>query len=322
MNISTKLRIWVWESKNKLRRTLTHFARRLMGRQRIIVSLTSYPPRMATIHECIRSILAQRTLPDKIVLWLYEGDFPNREKDLPATLIHLLAHDVVIRWVSEDLKPHKKYFWALQEFNKDLVVIFDDDMIYPNNYITELMEAHRNHPEAIAAIRTHLITFNDDGSLKPYNDWIFEAPAHYPALVNHPSMQLIATGCSGMLFPPDAMPSMTFDAEAIRATSLNADDLWLKIMQVVGRVPVVAATTDQIITLISAEEAHSQNRIGFVPGSQVEALWSANSEGGNDKVIPRILAYSSVKKALNGDFAEIIRDKEVEALIARDASAE
>ena len=116
--MSIDIRAWFWESKNRVRRTTTHLGRRIASKQRIIASLTSYPPRMATIHLAIRSILAQRTLPDKVVLWLYEGDFPNREADLPDTLMHLIGHDVVIRWVSENLKPHKKYYWALQRILK------------------------------------------------------------------------------------------------------------------------------------------------------------------------------------------------------------
>lgn len=309
------IRIWLWESKNKLRRVLTHIVRRLSGKQRIIVSITSYPPRMATIHESIQSILAQRTLPDKIILWLYEGDFPNHERDLPDSLTHLLAHDVAIRWVSEDLKPHKKYFWALQEFTKDLVITFDDDMIYPNTYITELLAAHKAHPNAVAAIRTHLITFNQDGSMKPYNDWLFEAPAHYPAMVNRPSMRLIGTGVGGILYPPMIMPNETFDIQAIRSTALGADDLWLKVMQAINHIPVVSATTNQIITLISPEEARAQNRIGFVQGSQAEALWSTNSAGDNDKVIKQILAYPTIRRALNGDFADLVRDDSFDELM-------
>ena len=315
MGIRAAIRIWIWESKNKLRRALTHAARRIVGKQRIIASLTSYPPRMATIHVAIRSILAQRTLPDTVILWLYEGDFPNREKDLPPTLTHLLGHDVVIRWVSEDLKPHKKYYWALQEFTKDLVITFDDDMIYPNTYITDLLAAHKAHPKAVAAIRTHLMTFNEDGSLKPYNDWIFEAPAHYPAMVNRPSMRLFGTNGAGTLFPPNIMPPETFDMQAIRATALRADDIWLKTMQVIGRVPVVSATSNQVITLISDEQARAQNKIGFVPGSQEEALWSTNSAGGNDEVIAKVLAYPSIKKALHGDFATLVRDDQLDSLM-------
>lgn len=113
-------------TKNRFRRFATHTLRRARNEQRIIASLTSYPPRIHTAHLAIRSLLAQKTLPDLIVLWLYTGDFPNREADLPQELLDVLARDVQIRWVEQDLKPHKKYYWAFQEFPDELVITFDE----------------------------------------------------------------------------------------------------------------------------------------------------------------------------------------------------
>ena len=98
---------WLRVKKNKLRRAGTHVLRAMKRRHpRIIVSMTSYPARINTVHLAIRSLLAQKVLPDKIVLWLCKSDFPNRETDLPQTLRDVLWHDVEIRWVNEDLKPH------------------------------------------------------------------------------------------------------------------------------------------------------------------------------------------------------------------------
>mgnify|MGYP000110984866 CR=1 FL=1 len=118
--------------KTRLRRAGTHVLRVVKHRRpRIIVSMTSYPARINTVHLAIRSLLAQKVLPDKIVLWLCKSDFPNRETDLPQTLRDVLWHDVEIRWVDEDLKPHKKYFWALQEFPDDYVITTDDGFAVP-----------------------------------------------------------------------------------------------------------------------------------------------------------------------------------------------
>ena len=48
----------------------------------LIVSLTSYPDRMYDIHYCIYSLLKQSLKPNKIILWLGEEQFPNRDKEL------------------------------------------------------------------------------------------------------------------------------------------------------------------------------------------------------------------------------------------------
>ena len=66
---------WLGVKKNKLRRVGTHMMR-MLGKHhpRIIVSMTSYPARINTVHLAIRSLLAQKVLPDKIVLWLCKSD--------------------------------------------------------------------------------------------------------------------------------------------------------------------------------------------------------------------------------------------------------
>ena len=199
---------WFRVKKNKLRRAGTHVLRMVKPRHpRIIVSMTSYPARINTVHLAIRSLLAQKVLPDKIVLWLCKSDFPNREADLPQSLRDVLWHDVEVRWVDDDLKPHKKYFWALQEFPDDYVITTDDDLLYRNTMVGDLLAAHEAHPHAIAAARTHLIMFNKDGSRTNYEDWIYEAPHYHPALVGVPSMRIFATNWAGTLYPPSGRSS-------------------------------------------------------------------------------------------------------------------
>ena len=52
----------------------------------------------------------------------------------------MLWHDFEIRWVDEDLKPHKKYYWAFKDFRDSLVVTIDDDLVYRKTMIQELVE--------------------------------------------------------------------------------------------------------------------------------------------------------------------------------------
>lgn len=76
--------------------------------RRIIVSLTSYPARIAGIAQMLESIYSQTRKADKIVLWLAEEQFPNRDDDLPDDLRKLQFEDKLeVRWC-DDLKPHKK----------------------------------------------------------------------------------------------------------------------------------------------------------------------------------------------------------------------
>lgn len=294
-----------WDAKNRIRRIITHCSRRIRGKRkdgRIVVSLTSYPARIATVSESIHSLLSQSVLPDVIVLWLCRSDFPHGISDLPGSLRRMLASDIQVRWVNDDLKPHKKYFWALQEYSKDNVIIVDDDLIYRDTMIADLLAMHERHPGCIVASRAHLIMFDAKGQCLPYQQWIYEAPHYYHTLVGKPSMRLFATNGAGTLYPPEVnMPEQTFDADRIRRLCLTADDLWLKAMQVIAGVRVVAATDDELLT--------------YVPGTQgEEALCHQNTENGaNDLFQSRILADLHQRGLLSSSFSRLVADSRLDS---------
>lgn len=289
--------------KNKTRRLGTHMYRCLTHSPRIIVSLTSYPPRISTVWQTIRSLLAQKTLPDKIIIWLCKTEFPRGERDLPDSLKKVLWHDVEIRWVDDNLGPHKKYFWALQEFADDIVITADDDLIYRNTMISDLMSMHQKFPHAVIASRTHLMMFQDNGELKPYKHWIFEAPHYYPRLVGIASPRLFATNGAGTLYPPHSMPAETFNKPAIMGLCPNADDLWLKVMQIKAGIPVVASTDDQLLN--------------YVPGTQGQAALTHENidRGGNDVVLPRIVSFVQARRWLESSFPSLVQDPSLDKFI-------
>lgn len=55
----------------------------------VIISLTSYPARIDTIHLTIMTLLNQTMKPRKVMLWLAKEQFPNGGKDLPQKLLKL-----------------------------------------------------------------------------------------------------------------------------------------------------------------------------------------------------------------------------------------
>ena len=57
----------------------------------IIVSMTSYPPRIHSSVLALKTIFKQTKLPDKVILWLADSEFPNRLDDLPANLRRLIS---------------------------------------------------------------------------------------------------------------------------------------------------------------------------------------------------------------------------------------
>ena len=84
---------------------------------KIVVSLTTYNKRIHSINKVIESINKQSVKPDVIVLYLYS-------KELESIKFEINKQDnLVVKFVDENLKGHKKYFYAFQEYKDDIVII-------------------------------------------------------------------------------------------------------------------------------------------------------------------------------------------------------
>ncbi len=197
----------------------------------LIISLTSYPARYDTLFICIKSLLRQSMKPDNIILSIYI----NEMDCIPQSVLELQKYGVTILPVDENLKPHKKYYYVMQQYPDAAVITVDDDLIYDKNLVKDLCKSYKKYPYAVSARRVHKITKDPvTGLIKPYNDWEWE----YKKL-RTPSFELIATGCGGVLYPPHCLPKGTFNITAIQKLCLNADDIWLKFMEQKAHVPVV-----------------------------------------------------------------------------------
>ncbi|WP_405340419.1 glycosyltransferase family 2 protein [Fibrobacter sp.] len=199
----------------------------------IIVSLTSYPARFKTLDICIKSLLNQKLSASKVVLYLSKD---IQIDSLPKSLLKLQSYGLEIRNNCEDLKPHKKYFYAIQEFKDSIVVTADDDVIYPNDWLDSLYKSYLQHPNCISARRVHRITRDANNKAVSYQHWEIECKS-----VLQPSMDLIAIGVGGVLYPPHIFDKAIqyFNTTSIKEICLNADDIWLKYMETVQGTPVV-----------------------------------------------------------------------------------
>lgn len=109
--------------------------------ERIIVSLTSYKPRLANLPIVIDTIFAQTVPPDLIVLNLaYDEILPDNVAD------YLTTHGVEIFRVA-DTKVYKKLIPTLKRYPNDAVITIDDDFLYPDGMIEEFLTIHENYPD-------------------------------------------------------------------------------------------------------------------------------------------------------------------------------
>ncbi|HHU71605.1 MAG TPA: hypothetical protein GXZ21_06165 [Clostridiales bacterium] len=236
---------------------------------KLIVSLTSFPKRISTVHLTIQTLQKQTKMPDKIILWLAKEQFSDT-KELPSELTCLLNDVFDIRWC-DDLKSHKKYYYTFIKFPNDCIITVDDDCLYPSFIVEMLYNSYKKYPMAISTIRGRVIDWNDDGSLKSYDNWVL-ADKDY---IGIPAMDLLPIGCGGVLYPPHLVNKEVLNRSYILNHCIKTDDLWLKIMHAINNVP----------TVLVSEYFH----LDFIDGTQENALWVENISGINEQVMSQLI---------------------------------
>lgn len=240
----------------------------------LIVSLTSYPARIDTVHIAIQSLLNQSLKPDNIVLWLSEDDFPNKEKDLPHNLVNLSDTNInfSIYWC-ENIKSYKKLVPALDKFPQSVIITADDDLIYNRDCIKNLYLSHIKYPDSIISSRAHYILFDKNKKIKKYKKWINNIKH-----VSH-SYNLMPTTGATVLFPPQKLYKDVNKSDIFMSICPSTDDLWFWAMAVVQGT--------KIRTCIK-----NHGNLSYIDGTQEIGLWNTiNSEGSNDIAMNNLLQH-------------------------------
>lgn len=233
----------------------------------IIISLASYPARYSTLHLCLQSLFSQTFQVDKIFLYVVPP-----KKLLPASVTLFENYGLHICEVTEDLKPHNKYYYVMQKYKDDIVITVDDDVIYPHNLVELLMDSYHKFPYAVSAGRAHGIRMKENGKPAEYTNWEWESQRY-----NKPLFHLMATGVGGILYPPHCMDKKLFCKENIQKFCLLQDDVWLKFMQFMTGTPVV---------LIRQEKQHPPGILNvYTNGLYINNKYN----GGTDKAFQLLL---------------------------------
>ena len=241
----------------------------------VIVSLTSFPARIDLVYLSIRSILNQTKKPKKIVLWLAEEQFPLGEETLPNSLLELKPLGLEIEFC-DDIKAHKKYYYAFQKYPDNLIVTIDDDVIYPTDLINTLLENHKKHPNSVIANRTRFMKI-ENNSFIPYRQWEINRLCN-----GKPSKKIFSTGVGGVLYKPNFFSTTIFDIDGMKKTNCVGDDIWLKAGQIVNNVPVVFTN-------------FYYKQFIEIPESQKESLFSNNVfENDNDRQLKEVFDYFGI----------------------------
>ena len=204
----------------------------LLNNSEVIVSLTTFPPRISQLHLVLKSILWQTYVPADIIVWLSEQEFPGRLNDLPEELRKLTANGVKFKFVPENFRSHKKYYYVFREYPDHKVITVDDDLIYPRNTIERLLSLSYQYPDTVCGNVIRKIRM-DGNTFSVYRKW----PKVFMMPVNS-SLQNVAIGCGGIYYPSRWYGEELFDWKIISEHCPFADDLWLKANELKRRINV------------------------------------------------------------------------------------
>ncbi len=199
------------------------------GRVNIVVSLTTTKSRIRYIFPVLYSIAGQSRKPDLVVLWLEKhAAYPQK------TIAGIRAMGVRIKF-RKDLGPHTKYYYAFQEYPKDVVITVDDDIFYHEQMIEELYGTYLRHRDCVIARRVNKIRFDRKKELLKYSDWIWEYRD-----AKEPAHDLLATGVGGVLYPPEVLYCLCRQNTDFLKVCPKNDDIWLKFCELSGGIKVCA----------------------------------------------------------------------------------
>lgn len=225
----------------------------------LVVSLTSYPLRFDALPFVLRSLVAQTVRPDRVVLWLAEGD----EASLPPEVALM---GIEIR-TCPDWRSYKKIVPTLMEWPGSCIVTADDDVYYGPQWLEGLV---RRADAGVAAHRAHRVTLDAGGRPRRYADWQRNIGAPDCSALIFP------TGVGGVLYAPGVFHDDVCRADLFQALAPSADDVWLYWMHRLGG--------------SRPAKVGGQFRITEWPGTQAESLRTANLSGdGNDRAVAAML---------------------------------
>lgn len=127
----------------------------------IIISLTTHKQRIHYLHYVLDSLFFQTIRPFEVRLYLARGEYAS----LPEVLERFKPWLKVIEW--DDIGSFKKYIPILtQVYEEEIdawVISIDDDLMYPPDFISKLVELKKQHKDAMIG---YLCGLDKDGNIE------------------------------------------------------------------------------------------------------------------------------------------------------------
>ena len=175
-------------------------------------------------------MLTQNFKPDKVILLLADEQFPNKEDDLPESVLKLKENGLTIRWC-HDIKSYKKLIFILKENPDDFIVTADDDIYYHNDWLEKIWNTYLENPNTIISSRPRVIA-KDENRILDYYEWKLSDGFKKPSYLNFP------TGAGGTMYFPGALCEKVFDEDKFMRICPTADDIWFWAMAILNNTKI------------------------------------------------------------------------------------
>jgi hypothetical protein len=184
--------------------------------ERIVVTLTSIPARLPYLLPVLRSLIDQDEPANRIVLALPHQSRRDQSFYPDPSHLGLPAGVDVLR--CRDEGPATKLLPALRVEGDALLVVVDDDVIYPRGFLRTLLAAHRRNPAAAIGYRgVRLVPGRTFGDLRH----VFATDVGSDDPVD------ILFGTWGYLIPPHALDEAVQDFSGYPEGMRLVDDVWI-----------------------------------------------------------------------------------------------
>ena len=209
----------------------------------LIVSLTSFPARINSVEKTIRTLLTQTLKPDRVILWLAEEQFPNKENDLPRALIALKHFGLEIEFC-EDLRSYKKLIPTLKKYPQAVVITTDDDIYYASDTVETLYTSYLEDKMSVHAHRVQHTKLVDGDKIKKCG----RTPQ-----TSYFNRQI---GYGAVLYPPDVLYKDVADISLFKRLLPTHDDVWFWAMTVLNhrKIKVVKGEKESVIYVENTQQ--------------------------------------------------------------------
>lgn len=252
------------------------------GSADVVVSMTSYGPRIRTVSVALESIARGTVRPRRMILWL---DDPRLLDDEPAALRRLRRRGVEVR-LSGNYGPHTKYYpyVSAPELEGYPLVTADDDIIYPPSWLEVLLDANVAHPDMIHGHWVSTIGINN-GSIVQYDAWERRRDTR-------PAYNNFALGVSGVIYPPAMLRELRRRGPLFMDVCPGADDIWLHWVALRAGIPV-------------RQVDRTPRHFPMIPGSQHTPLNELNvGQHRNDHWIRGLYSHRDIELLTAAGLAE------------------